>query len=171
LANQVVTLDDKEAMAHLTRNQDLPDDRRMLFRIGVYLRDVIEQDDGAIYGDGVNVAARLESLAEPGGICLSGSAHEQVEGKTDLGFQDIGEHKVGNAGQSLKAGGSVDEIESVEGVNTDARVRCFAGLPEFHGMARLLARHAQHRSRKLHHREHTGWLSFSRVHIVFFYLL
>ncbi|MDP6516316.1 MAG: adenylate/guanylate cyclase domain-containing protein [Alphaproteobacteria bacterium] len=78
------------------RNEDLPEDRRMLFRIGVNLGDVVEQDDGTIYGDGVNVAARLESLAEPGGVCLSGSAHEQVEGKTDLGFDNIGEHEVKN---------------------------------------------------------------------------
>jgi TolB-like protein/class 3 adenylate cyclase len=93
-----------EVQAELgTRDQDLPDDRQMLFRVGVNLGDVIEQDDGTIYGDGVNVAARLESLAEPGGICLSGSAHEQVEGKTDLGFQDIGEHDVKNIARPVHA--------------------------------------------------------------------
>jgi adenylate cyclase len=85
------------------KNQDLPDDRRMAFRIGINLGDVIEQDDGTIYGDGVNVAARLESLAEPGGICLSGSAHEQVEGKTDYGFEDIGEHEVKNIVRPVRA--------------------------------------------------------------------
>jgi adenylate cyclase len=84
-------------------NQDLPDDRRMAFRIGVNLGDVIEQTDGTIYGDGVNVAARLESLAEPGGICISGSAHEQVEGKTDYGFEDIGEHDVKNIARPVRA--------------------------------------------------------------------
>ncbi len=86
-----------------TRNQDLVEDRRMSFRIGVNLGDVIEQDDGTIYGDGVNVAARLESLAEPGGICLSGSAHEQVEGKTEYGFEDIGEHEVKNIARPVHA--------------------------------------------------------------------
>jgi adenylate cyclase len=85
------------------RNQGLPEDRRMAFRIGVNLGDVIEQDDGTIYGDGVNVAARLESLAEPGGICLSGSAHEQVEGRTDTGFEDIGEHEVKNIARPVRA--------------------------------------------------------------------
>ena len=55
-----------------------------------------EQDDGTVYGNGVNVAARLESLAEPGGICLSGSAHEQVEGKTNHSFEDVGTHAVRN---------------------------------------------------------------------------
>ena len=85
-----------------TRNQDLPDDRRMLFRIGVNVGDVIEQDDGTIYGDGVNVAARLEALAEPGSVCLSGSAYEQVEGKTDLGFQEIGEHKFKNIARPVR---------------------------------------------------------------------
>ena len=56
------------------RNESLPEDQRMHFRLGVNLGDVIEKDDGSIYGSGVNVAARLEGLAEPGGICLSGSA-------------------------------------------------------------------------------------------------
>ncbi len=73
-----------------TINEDLPDDRRMLFRIGVNLGDVVEQDDGTIYGDGVNVAARLESLTEPGGVTVSEDAYRQVEGKTDLDFEDIG---------------------------------------------------------------------------------
>ena len=85
------------------RNGQLPEHRRMLFRIGVNLGDVIIQDDGTIYGDGVNVAARLEGLAEPGGICISSSAHEQVEGKTHLDFQDIGEHEVKNIARPVRA--------------------------------------------------------------------
>ena len=56
-------------------NADLAEDRQMRFRIGVNLGDIFEQENGTIYGDGVNVAARLEALAEPGGVCLSGSAH------------------------------------------------------------------------------------------------
>ncbi|MCH6551634.1 MAG: adenylate/guanylate cyclase domain-containing protein, partial [Planctomycetes bacterium] len=75
----------------------------MHFRIGLNLGDVIAKDDGTIYGDGVNVAARLENLAEPGGICLSGSAHEQVRDKTDFGFQDIGEHEVKNIARPVHA--------------------------------------------------------------------
>ena len=84
-------------------NSDLAEDRQMRFRIGVNLGDIFEQKNGTIYGDGVNVAARLEALAKPGGICLSGSAHEQVEGKTDLGFQDLGEHAVKNIPRPVRA--------------------------------------------------------------------
>ena len=66
------------------RNAQLAEHRRMQFRIGINLGDVIEQEDGTIYGDGVNVAARLQTLAEPGGICISGTAFDQVEGKLPL---------------------------------------------------------------------------------------
>ena len=65
------------------RNSELPGDRRMDFRIGINLGDVVVQDD-VIYGDGVNVAARLESLAEPGGVCISRPVHDQVRPKLDL---------------------------------------------------------------------------------------
>jgi adenylate cyclase len=85
------------------QNQDLPDDRRMAFRIGINLGDVIEQDDGTIYGDGVNVAARLEGLAESGGIVVSEDAYRQVDGKTELGFDDIGEHEVKNIARPVRA--------------------------------------------------------------------
>ena len=67
-------------------NADLPESRRMQFRIGVNLGDVIAQDDGTIYGDGVNVAARLESLAEPGGLIISGTTFDHVDGKLDIGL-------------------------------------------------------------------------------------
>lgn len=77
------------------RNADLPENRRMEFRIGVNLGDVIEEGE-QIYGDGVNIAARLESLAEGGGICISGSAYEQVEGKLDIGYEYLGEQSVKN---------------------------------------------------------------------------
>ena len=93
------------------RNEALPDHRKMHFRIGVNLGDIIIRDDGTIYGDGVNVAARLEGLAEPGGIMVSGSAHEQVEGKLDVGLSDAGEHEVKNIAKPVRiyqvhAGGS-----------------------------------------------------------------
>ena len=77
------------------QNQGLPAGRRMELRIGINLGDIIT-DGAAIYGDGVNIAARVESLADPGGICLSGSAYEQVEGKLDLGFEYLGKHEVKN---------------------------------------------------------------------------
>jgi len=72
------------------RNEQLPDHRRMRFRIGVNLGDIIVREDGTVYGDGVNVAARLESLSEPGGVMVSESAHMQVEGKLGLTLIDAG---------------------------------------------------------------------------------
>ena len=72
------------------RNEGVPVDRWMLFRIGINLGDIlIEGDD--ILGDGVNIAARLEGIAEPGGICISSSAHDQVRDKLELRFIDLGE--------------------------------------------------------------------------------
>src|SRR5215218_9684971 len=76
------------------RNQGLPQDRRMLFRIGINLGDIlIEGDD--ILGKGVNVAARLEGIAEPGGICISSSAYDQVRGKVAVEFADLGAYRYG----------------------------------------------------------------------------
>ncbi len=78
------------------QNAALAEDRRMQFRIGVNLGDVIEQDDGTVYGDGVNIAARLESLASPGGITLSGQVYDFVDGKVSASMTFIGEHEVKN---------------------------------------------------------------------------
>ena len=77
------------------KNDELPEKRRMEFRIGINLGDVI-QDSDTIYGDGVNIAARLEGLADGGGICISGTAFDQVEGKTGLEFKYAGEQAVKN---------------------------------------------------------------------------
>ncbi|MFQ6078772.1 MAG: adenylate/guanylate cyclase domain-containing protein, partial [Thermodesulfobacteriota bacterium] len=77
------------------RNAELPPDRRMEFRIGINLGDVVVEGE-RIYGDGVNIAARLEGLAEGGGICISGTAYDQVEGKLSLGYEYLGEHAVKN---------------------------------------------------------------------------
>ncbi len=77
------------------RNEDLPDERKVQFRVGVNLGDVIE-DRGDIYGDGVNVAARLESLGEAGGICISESVHTAIGNKLPLGYEYIGEQQVKN---------------------------------------------------------------------------
>ena len=85
------------------QNANIDEGRRMDFRIGVNLGDIIEQEDGTIYGDGVNVAARLESLAEPGGICLSGSALEQIEGKIAYATEDIGAQEVKNIARPVRA--------------------------------------------------------------------
>ncbi len=77
------------------RNAELPADRRMAYRIGVNLGDVVVKGDDLL-GDGVNVAARLEELAEPGGICISGKVHDEIVGKADADFADAGEHHVKN---------------------------------------------------------------------------
>ncbi|MBP1747420.1 MAG: adenylyl cyclase class-3/4/guanylyl cyclase [Deltaproteobacteria bacterium] len=77
------------------RNADLLEGRRMQFRIGVNLGDVIEEGD-RIYGDGVNIAARLESLADPGGICVSKTAFDQIEAKLPFGYEYLGEQSVKN---------------------------------------------------------------------------
>src|ERR1700750_131982 len=82
------------------RNQGVPEDRRMLFRIGINLGDIlIEGDD--ILGDGVNVAARLEGIAEPGSICISSSAYEQVRGKVPVEFTDLGEQTLKNIARPI----------------------------------------------------------------------
>jgi adenylate cyclase len=83
------------------KNAALPNNRKMEFRIGVNLGDVIEDED-RVYGDGVNIAARIEGLAEPGGICISGSGFEQVRNKLPLGYQYLGEHTVKNIVQPIK---------------------------------------------------------------------
>ena len=85
-----------------TRNSDLPKDRRMQFRMGINLGDVIEEQD-RIYGDGVNIAARLEALADPGGICISKTAFDQVESKLPMGYQFLGEQKVKNIAKPIGA--------------------------------------------------------------------
>jgi adenylate cyclase len=83
------------------RNTELAYNRQMQFRIGVNLGDVIEED-GRIYGDGVNIAARVESLAEAGGICISGRAHDQVENKLGLEYEDLGKHEVKNISRPIQ---------------------------------------------------------------------
>jgi class 3 adenylate cyclase len=83
-----------------TRNDSLPDHRKMLFRVGVNLGDVVINNDDLL-GDGVNVAARLESMAEPGGICIASSVYDQITGKLDLGFQDIGQQNLKNISRPI----------------------------------------------------------------------
>jgi adenylate cyclase len=92
-----------EVQEELTgRNTDLPEHRRMEFRIGVNLGDVIEEGE-TIYGDGVNVAARLEGLAQGGGICISGTAYDQVRDKLGLGYEYLGEQSVKNIPRPVRA--------------------------------------------------------------------
>lgn len=85
-----------------TRNDQLPENRRMLFRIGINLGDVI-QEEGRIYGDGVNIAARLEGLSEPGGICISKTAFDHIESKLPYGYDFIGDQTVKNIAKPVAA--------------------------------------------------------------------
>jgi TolB-like protein/class 3 adenylate cyclase len=84
------------------RNEDLDEKRRIEFRIGVHLGDVIVEGDD-LYGDGVNVAARLEGLAKRGGICISQQAYDQIETKLDLAYEDLGEQQVKNIARPVRA--------------------------------------------------------------------
>src|SRR5262250_1724387 len=83
------------------RNVDVPPDRRIEFRLGINLGDIIK-DGRDIYGDGVNVAARLEALAEPGGICVSRVVRDQVRDKLDFVFEDLGEQQVKNIARPVR---------------------------------------------------------------------
>src|SRR6266478_4214179 len=90
----------QRAMAE--RNADVPVERRIEFRVGINLGDVIVEEED-IFGDGVNVAARLESLAEPGGICLSRVVRDQVRDRLDYTFEDMGEQQVKNITRPVRA--------------------------------------------------------------------
>src|SRR5579859_4908488 len=85
------------------RTEALPEARRMRFRIGINLGEVIERPDGTVYGDGVNVAARLESIGEPGQVTVSGTVFDQVEGKLTLSFKFTGEQSVKNIAKPVRA--------------------------------------------------------------------
>ncbi len=103
-------------------NASIPPERRMEFRIGVNLGDVMV-DGEQIYGDGVNVAARLESLADPGGICISRTVHENIRNKLPLNYEDFGEQAVKNIADPVRvfrvlreAGGAATPIRQIQGV-------------------------------------------------------
>ncbi|HLN83494.1 MAG TPA: adenylate/guanylate cyclase domain-containing protein [Candidatus Binatia bacterium] len=84
----------------LSRNTDIPEDKRVIFRIGINVGDIIIDGDD-IFGDGVNIAARLETLCEPGGLCISRTVHEQVRDKLALSFADLGEQTVKNISRAV----------------------------------------------------------------------
>jgi len=102
------------------RNADLPENRRMEFRIGINLGDVIQEGE-RIYGDGVNIAARVEGLAEGGGICISGSAYEQIETKLPLRYEYLGEHAVKNIVKPIRVYRA--QTEPVAAVSRVSRVK------------------------------------------------
>jgi len=112
----------------------LPQERQMRFRIGIHLGDVIEKADGTVYGDGVNIAARLEGLAEPGGIMVSDSIRNVVRGKLDALFCDLGERTVKNIADPVRtyaviAAAETTTLAAVTGVDLSAPVAGFGGRP------------------------------------------
>src|SRR5260221_1063380 len=96
----------RAAMQFQTRIKELtnddPEDRRVAFRVGINIGDVIAEPND-IFGDGVNIAARLESIAEPGGICISSAAYDQVRGKVGVEFADLGEQNLKNIDDPVRA--------------------------------------------------------------------
>jgi adenylate cyclase len=99
------------------RNVGLPEDRRIEFRVGVHLGDVVEEADGDLMGDGVNIAARLEGVAKPGAICLSEDAYRQVKSRLDLVVHDLGPTQLKNIAEpirvySLEIGGAAARSRS-----------------------------------------------------------
>src|SRR5216684_9169144 len=125
-----------------TENANLPSQCRMEFRIGVNLGDVMVEGE-QIYGDGVNVAARLESLAEPGGICISGKVHQEIKGKLTLGYEDLGSQQVKNIAEPVRvfrvlmeAGGAVTPTRQRQGV---AREYVRRGIFSIAGLAIIAA--------------------------------
>jgi TolB-like protein/class 3 adenylate cyclase len=86
----------------IERNTGLPPERRIEFRVGIHLGDVVEEADGDLMGDGVNIAARLESVAEPGAICLSEDAYRQVSGRLDMAVTDLGPTQLKNIERSIR---------------------------------------------------------------------
>jgi adenylate cyclase len=114
------------------RNAGLPPERRIEFRVGIHLGDIVEESDGDLMGDGVNVAARLEGIAAPGGICLSEDAYRQVKGRLDLAVSDLGPTQLKNIADPVR-------VYSLE-VGKPAQVRATKpAAPERRSMFMLLA--------------------------------
>ncbi len=85
------------------RNAGLPPEKRIEFRIGIHVGDVVEESDGDLMGDGVNIAARLEGLADPGGVMISGAAYDQLQGKLDVPLEFAGEQNLKNIARPVRA--------------------------------------------------------------------
>ncbi len=110
--------------AMVERNAGVPEDRRIVFRIGIHLGDVVEESDGDLMGDGVNIAARLEGIAKPGAICLSEQAYWQVKGRLDLAVTDLGQTELKNIAEPVR-------VYSLQvGVPTQAKPATEAKPPE-----------------------------------------
>jgi adenylate cyclase len=138
------------------RNADIPDSKRITFRIGINLGDIIIDGDD-IYGDGVNVAARLEGLAEPGGICVSAKVFEEVGNKLNLGFEDLGPQEVKNIDEPVRAYRAIlDRVASKLGTEP-------LPLPEKPSIAVLPFENTRVLLRRHHRRHHHGALEVPLV--------
>ena len=104
------------------RNAGLPPERRIEFRIGIHVGDVVEESDGDLMGDGINIAARLEGIAKPGAICLSEDAYRQVKARLDLNVNDLGATQLKNIAEPVR-------VYSLE-VGVSAQARPVAPLPQ-----------------------------------------
>jgi len=126
------------------RNQEVPEDKRMEFRIGINLGDVIEEGE-QIYGDGVNIAARVQSLADGGGICLSGTVHEHVKNKLAFGYEYVGEQTVKNIKEPVRIyrvlmqPGITKAGKGLRGKVTGKRALVLGILAAFVGVAAVVA--------------------------------
>ena len=103
------------------RNSGVPEEQRIVYRIGIHVGDVVEESDGDLMGDGVNVAARLEGVAKPGGICLSEDAYRQVKSRFDVAIADLGEQKLKNIAEPVRAY-SVEVGKASQRTHTKARL-------------------------------------------------
>ena len=111
----------------IERNAGVPPERRIEFRVGIHVGDVVEESDGDLMGDGVNIAARLEGIAKPGAICLSEDAYRQVKGRLDLAVTDLGptatqEHR--RADPRLFAAKSASPLRRSRRTGKRVRSRC-----------------------------------------------
>jgi adenylate cyclase len=113
----------------VAREADVPEDRRIRYRIGVNLGDIVIDGDD-ILGDGVNLAARLEGLAAPGGVCISDVVHQSVAGKIDLAFEDLGEQQVKNIKRPVRAYGVHIDDAAVGMVSAGASAAATLALPD-----------------------------------------
>jgi adenylate cyclase len=93
------------------QNENVPTEKRIEFRVGINVGDVVVEGEDLL-GDGVNVAARLEGIAEPGGICISESAYQQVRDKVDVGFQDAGEQQLKNIPRPVRVSVSTAHLRT-----------------------------------------------------------
>jgi adenylate cyclase len=117
--------------AMVERNAGVPADRRIEFRIGVHLGDIVEESDGDLMGDGVNIASRLEGIAKPSGVCLSGAAYEQVRDKLKHEFVDLGEKDLKNIARSVRVYSlAVEKDAATSEAATPERAKPQLALPD-----------------------------------------